>query len=525
MYQNILKTAVTVLCLLELTQAASLRCFNGSLDNYIEAPLDDPTPVTALLTKNFTMIFSGGYQSVPTGPANTAMMQACLTKNDTACCILNWSAESSCVFGYLCVVERVETVGNQLGEALVILFKTGKLLLESLILIGHSLACHVLGYAGRKADSLGYKLLRITGLDPAGPLYNPPSKYIAFSYTDAVYTEAMHTDPGGYGIINSTVTVQYWPNTVTSGSQNGCFLSLDSMCSHNRAYQYAAEKITTPGSLLGIFASSYTSWINGEGDRNRIIEMPAFFDPGAKTLLYLTPVLLIGLLELTQAASIICYNGSLSNYKETPLEEPLAILPGLVKDLKTVFYTFGYRGKVKGPATTAMIEAYVAKNKSNICLLNWENEAESTLLGTRIGYLYAVNNVVKIGNQLGDALVTLIKAGLNVVDLQLIAHSLGAHLMGYAGRRVRKLGYVIPRVTGLDPAGVFFEGFTIYQALDRKSGLFVDVIHTDAGGYGMRKSDVTVEFWPNTEEKESQPGCPVGDFELFTKEYPKAAIT
>ncbi|XP_047019796.1 pancreatic triacylglycerol lipase-like [Helicoverpa zea] len=238
----------------------------------------------------------------------------------------------------------------------------------------------------------------------------------------------------------------------------------------------------------------------------------------AKTLLYLTPLFLIGSLELTQAASIICYNGSLTNYKETPLEEPLAILPGLAKDLKTVFYTFGYRGKVKGPATTAMIQAYVAKNKSNICLLNWEGEAESTLLGTRIGYLYAVNNAVKIGNQLGDALVTLIKAGLNVVDLQLIAHSLGAHLMGYAGRRARKLGYIIPRVTGLDPAGVFFEGFTIYQALDRRSGLFVDVIHTDAGGYGMRKSDVTVEFWPNTDEKESQPGCPVGDFEMFTKE-------
>lgn len=40
-----------------------------------------------------------------------------------------------------------------------------------------------------------------------------------------------------------------------------------------------------------------------------------------------------------------------------------------------------------------------------------------------------------------------------------------------------------------------------------KDAQFVDVIHTDAGGYGAPVKTGTADFWPNG-GKSTQPGCP-----------------
>lgn len=43
--------------------------------------------------------------------------------------------------------------------------------------------------------------------------------------------------------------------------------------------------------------------------------------------------------------------------------------------------------------------------------------------------------------------------------------------------------------------------------VNAKDAEFVDVIHTDAGGYGAPVRTGTVDFWPNG-GKSTQPGCP-----------------
>lgn len=235
-------------------------------------------------------------------------------------------------------------------------------------------------------------------------------------------------------------------------------------------------------------------------------------------------ILLLGFItKPTEAAWLKCYKNTVDYYIKTSLDNPTALMmsPCIDKTLPTVVYTFGYRGKSTGPATRAVLNAYLGTNKRNVLLLDWEEEARSGLLGIQLGYaLYAVPNAKRIGKHLGTSLVKLANSGLNMTHLHLVGHSLGAHIMGYAGRRARESGYVIQRITGLDPARALFEGtLTLQSGLDRTCAKFVDIIHSDPGGYGTSLPSGTVDIWPNyIGGLSTQPGCPQGEFEMFTRE-------
>ncbi len=82
--------------------------------------------------------------------------------------------------------------------------------------------------------------------------------------------------------------------------------------------------------------------------------------------------------------------------------------------------------------------------------------------------------------------------------MHIIGHSLGSHIAGYAGERIKNLG----RITGLDPAGPYFENTDPKVRLDETDALFVDVIHTDGApiyyiGLGLLQPSGHVDFYPN----------------------------
>ncbi|KAK7071812.1 hypothetical protein SK128_001891 [Halocaridina rubra] len=83
-------------------------------------------------------------------------------------------------------------------------------------------------------------------------------------------------------------------------------------------------------------------------------------------------------------------------------------------------------------------------------------------------------------------------------DFHLIGFSLGAHVSGHAGARLKNLS----RISGLDPAGPLFESFSPSVRLDEGDAKFVDVIHTNAdslimGGLGAFEPMGHVDFYPN----------------------------
>ena len=103
--------------------------------------------------------------------------------------------------------------------------------------------------------------------------------------------------------------------------------------------------------------------------------------------------------------------------------------------------------------------------------------------------------------------------GVSLKDVHLIGHSLGAQICSYAGERLNKVG----RITGLDPAGPYFEWLPPKARLDKSDADFVDVIHTDSRalipylGFGCEQAVGHVDFYPNGGK--DQPKC---DKEKFT---------
>ena len=62
---------------------------------------------------------------------------------------------------------------------------------------GHSLGGQVCGYAGKFSfTEWGWKLGRITGMDPAGPQFELTSTEVHIYRTDADFVDIIHTDGG-----------------------------------------------------------------------------------------------------------------------------------------------------------------------------------------------------------------------------------------------------------------------------------------------------------------------------------------
>lgn len=121
---------------------------------------------------------------------------------------------------------------------------------------------------------------------------------------------------------------------------------------------------------------------------------------------------------------------------------------------------------------------------------------------------------------MGDVVLDAIRKGLKPEKLHLIGHSLGGQLCGYIARRVLSLSrnaVELLRITGLDPAGPGFFPSDSMQHLSAGDAKFVDIIHSDGGGYGQPSATGTADFWPNNGTR-FQPGCPAGNFPQFSPE-------
>lgn len=144
-------------------------------------------------------------------------------------------------------------VGRQMSLFLHYLDQLFNINLNKFHLVGHSLGAHIAGFVGSDFDG---RIARITGLDPAGPIFVELNASMRLDPSDSKFVDVMHTNggtitKGSLGLSIPSGHVDYYCN---GGSvQPGCYFSsvtksiMDPVeriaCNHRRSYRYFLEII------------------------------------------------------------------------------------------------------------------------------------------------------------------------------------------------------------------------------------------------------------------------------------------
>lgn len=112
--------------------------------------------------------------------------------------------------------EHTPIVSNQLAKLLDNLSKYQDVPMSSIHLIGHSMGGQISASAAYKIKYLTDETIgRITGLDPAAPLFEwpePENLDELLDPSDATFVDIIHTNAGHLGMIRPAGHVDYYPN-------------------------------------------------------------------------------------------------------------------------------------------------------------------------------------------------------------------------------------------------------------------------------------------------------------------------
>ncbi|XP_042314423.1 LOW QUALITY PROTEIN: pancreatic lipase-related protein 2-like [Sceloporus undulatus] len=140
------------------------------------------------------------------------MCRFILQKEDINCIVVNWKAGAANL--YTQAVQNIRIVGAELAYLLEYLERNCGYSPSNVHIIGHSLGAHAGGEAGRRKPGLS----RITGLDPAGPLFHHTPPQVRLDPSDAKFVDVIHTNIGrlffelGDGIIEPCGHLDFYPN-------------------------------------------------------------------------------------------------------------------------------------------------------------------------------------------------------------------------------------------------------------------------------------------------------------------------
>ncbi|CAH1176386.1 unnamed protein product [Phaedon cochleariae] len=169
--------------------------------------------------------------------------------------------------------------------------------------------------------------------------------------------------------------------------------------------------------------------------------------------------------------------------------------------LPTKIFVHGFLESSNADDAFQIKERYLQLGNYNVILVNTER------LFAGISYPTAARNVLPVGQFTAKFIDFLVTRGLKLSATHLIGMSLGAHVVGIAGQLLTS--GKVSRVTGLDPARQLFESVPENERIGQNSGVFVDIVHTNAGGFGLDENLGSVDIWINGGKK--QPGCSISE--------------
>lgn len=194
---------------------------------------------------------------------------------------------------------------------------------------------------------------------------------------------------------------------------------------------------------------------------------------------------------------------------DLPMGSRSALVATRFQSKQTYFIIHGFLGSSTDKWIESLKDALLQRQDCNVISVNWSagySTAEYFLIQPRVR---------TVGSEVGQFILYLQDAvGLTTDQIHVIGHSLGAHAAGFVGKT---LNGTLPRITGLDPAGLSFHQADSADRLDRTDAGFVDVIHTHGCStllkmwddcFGIDENLGDADFWPNGGER--QPACQEG---------------
>ncbi|XP_053678359.1 pancreatic triacylglycerol lipase [Anopheles nili] len=244
-----------------------------------------------------------------------------------SCVVIDWRKASNPPYTQCCA--NIRLIGAITAHVIHLLYvELGLENLDKVHLLGHSLGSHLCGYAGYHLQKdFGLKLGRITGLDPAEPLFSDTDPLVRLDRSDAQFVDVIHSDAsewvskGGLGMYQPIGHVDFYPNG--GYNQPGCSDPMNKFirkhdesffwgfqeffgCNHLRCHQFFTDSIVNKCPFVGIGCGSYAQFLRGECfecDRdghycidfglkakesyNRLIESGVMTEPNAPLSVYM----------------------------------------------------------------------------------------------------------------------------------------------------------------------------------------------------------------------------------------------
>jgi hypothetical protein len=158
---------------------------------------------------------------------------------------------------YPVAVHNVPHVGDCLAQLVQRLRDYGA---TDIHVIGFSLGAHVPAFTANALRP--YQLTRITGLDPAMPLFITVDKDEKLDASDAEFVDVLHTNAFIQGKIEPSGHIDFYMNGGIS--QPGCWEHGNPFgCSHHRSTEYFAESINTKVGFWGWPCSGFLAYLLG----------------------------------------------------------------------------------------------------------------------------------------------------------------------------------------------------------------------------------------------------------------------
>ncbi|XP_067393346.1 pancreatic lipase-related protein 2-like, partial [Emydura macquarii macquarii] len=247
-----------------------------NLKRFQEISAINPSTIKAsnFRTHRKTRFIIHGYTIGEDYPRIIDICRVMLKAEDVNCIIVDWRDGSNAL--YTEAINNIRVVGAELIYFVDFLEKEYGYSPANVHFIGHSLGAHAAGEAGRRKPGIG----RITGLDPAGPLFHNTPVMIRLDPSDAEFVDVIHSNAGrllfdfGNGILQTCGHLDFYPNGGKAMPGCGELRSLPSSfdvndimkvfrsvgCSHKRSLRYYSESIIMPSGFIGYQCETYNAF-------------------------------------------------------------------------------------------------------------------------------------------------------------------------------------------------------------------------------------------------------------------------